>query len=313
MRRSIDKVGTLLDPLDDAQFNNTGLVAIKTFRYRMKKLKYFKNIKEVDFILNMPSHPCLLQIYEMIIDDYNFELHVCMESMTQNLNILMRNRNYKFTRSTVKCILSQLLSAINHIHIHGYYHRDIKPDNILIIPTCYYYGSNEGIPPHRQNDVLVVKLGDYGLARSIYDTKISTGYVSTRWYRAPEILLYQGFYSQPVDIWAFGVIALELVNHAPLIAGGSHYDQVLKTIQILGSPLPEYFHPHFHRPLGGFWREAANLAEKCQFQFPLCYGSTYTEIIKERYYDEIIPVASVCLLWDPYARASSEALCGMTY
>jgi len=52
-----------------------------------------------------------------------------------------------------------------------------------------------------------------------------TGYVSTRWYRAPEIILGLE-YSTKIDVWSAGLIMAELYNFGPLISGKSAEDQL---------------------------------------------------------------------------------------
>jgi serine/threonine protein kinase len=64
-------------------------------------------------------------------------------------------------------------------------HRDIKPDNMLI--------SGEDC-----------KLADFGLCREMSNFGPYTEYVSTRWYRAPELLLKVPRYDESVDIFAAG-------------------------------------------------------------------------------------------------------------
>ena len=51
-------------------------------------------------------------------------------------------------------------------------------------------------------------------------------YVSTRWYRAPELLVGDQAYSKPVDIWAIGCMFAELCNGLPLFPGEGDIDQV---------------------------------------------------------------------------------------
>ena len=77
------------------------------------------------------------------------------------------------------------------MHSNGVYHRDLKPENMLF--------SNG-----------VSKLADFGLSKDIRTMPPHTDYVSTRWYRAPEILLHSKNYNHPVDIFAMGCIAAEL-------------------------------------------------------------------------------------------------------
>ena len=60
-----------------------------------------------------------------------------------------------------------------------------------------------------------------GLAREIRSRPPFTDYVSTRWYRSPELLLRSTSYNSPVDIFALGCIMVELYNLVPLFAGNN--------------------------------------------------------------------------------------------
>ena len=86
-----------------------------------------------------------------------------------------------------------------------------------------------------------LKVADFGLAR-LYteknDTKIiaMTEYVTTRWYRAPEVLVGWSHYSSSVDIWAVGCILAELIGRSPLFPGNDSMRQVHLISQFLGKP-----------------------------------------------------------------------------
>ena len=67
----------------------------------------------------------------------------------------------------------------------------------------------------------VVKIADFGLAREIRSRPPFTDYVSTRWYRAPEVLLRSQYYSAPIDMFAMGAIMAELFSLRPLFPGSS--------------------------------------------------------------------------------------------
>jgi cyclin-dependent kinase-like len=83
-------------------------------------------------------------------------------------------------------------------------HRDMKPENLLV------------------SDAGVVKLCDFGFARNCTaKNEQLTDYVSTRWYRAPELLCGDTQYSESIDIWAVGCIFAELHNGLPLFPGES--------------------------------------------------------------------------------------------
>ncbi len=60
--------------------------------------------------------------------------------------------------------------------------------------------------------------------------------MSTRWYRAPEVLLRSRNYNSPIDMWAAGVILAEMFSLEPLFPGTSEIDQLFKICMLLGTP-----------------------------------------------------------------------------
>ena len=90
-----------------------------------------KKVREVKFIMRMAPSAHLIQIFEIFIDNTNFQLHIVMEYMEQNLYQMMKHRKHKpFSYPSLKSILAQLLAGIKHIHSYNFFHRDIKPENI---------------------------------------------------------------------------------------------------------------------------------------------------------------------------------------
>lgn len=82
----------------------------------------------------------------------------------------------------------------------------------------------------------LIKIADFGLAREVRSRPPYTDYVSTRWYRAPEVLLRSTNYSSPIDIWAIGCIMAELYTLQPLFPGRSEIDQIFRCCSVLGTP-----------------------------------------------------------------------------
>lgn len=112
----------------------------------------------------------------------------------------------------------QILQGLAFIHRHGFFHRDLKPENLL----C--------------SGPELVKIADFGLVREIRSRPPYTDYVSTRWYRAPEVLLHSTTYSSPIDLWAVGCIAAEIYTYRPLFPGTTETDQLYKICVIRGTP-----------------------------------------------------------------------------
>lgn len=87
----------------------------------------------------------------------------------------------------------------------------------------------------------VLKLGDFGLAR-IWDAQLDedlSHQVSTRQYRAPELLFAARRYTSAIDIWGVAVIMVELVTLRPLFPSNNDLDQMFKVFQLMGSPTPD--------------------------------------------------------------------------
>lgn len=95
-------------------------------------------------------------------------------------------------------------------------HRDLKPSNILVNENCD------------------LKICDFGLAR-IQDPQM-TGYVSTRYYRAPEIMLTWRKYDAEVDIWSAACIFAEMLEGKPLFPGRDQVHQFSLITGLLGTP-----------------------------------------------------------------------------
>lgn len=117
---------TLMEREDDYNEENifnkrTGLVAVKTMSKRLPLLNDYTRVKEIRFILAIPYHKNLVQVYDIFIDNENFRLHIAMECMDQNLYQLMKlRRGHRFSESTLKSILSQILNGVRHIHRNEY-------------------------------------------------------------------------------------------------------------------------------------------------------------------------------------------------
>jgi meiosis induction protein kinase IME2/SME1 len=178
--------------------------------------------------------------------------------MEGHLYQLIKSRHGRrpFASGLVASIFRQTIQGLHHIHASGYFHRDMKPENILVTTTGHHLYPNlspiapPNAPPEQDVRVLI-KLADFGLAREAGSTQPYTEYVSVRWYRAPEVLLKSSHYSKPIDMWALGAIMAEVVNLEPLFPGKNEADQLFLVTQVLGDPCETYGYDDRGKPLGG--------------------------------------------------------------
>ncbi|KDO23466.1 CMGC/RCK/MAK protein kinase [Saprolegnia parasitica CBS 223.65] len=171
----------------------------------------------------------------------------------------------------------QMLQGLAFMHKHSFFHRDIKPENMLV-----------------KGDV--VKVADFGLAREIRSRPPFTDYVSTRWYRAPEVLLRSTTYNSPIDAWAMGCIMAEMFTLRPLFPGSSEGDQIYKICSVLGNPTH------------ASWPEGMKLAAQMNYRFPQFVSTSLASIIPHAS-PEAIQLMQDFLKYDPNQRpTSSQAL-----
>ncbi|KAL7955274.1 kinase-like domain-containing protein [Trichoderma compactum] len=288
------------------------LVAIKSMKKTFESLAPCLELREVVFLRTLPPHPHLVPALDIFLDPFTKKLHIAMEYMEGNLYQLMKARDHKYLdNASVKSILFQIMQGLEHIHSHNFFHRDIKPENILVSTSAHQDTSNSFrrysalVTPPSTPPTYTVKLADFGLARETHSKLPYTTYVSTRWYRAPEVLLRAGEYSAPVDIWAVGAMAVEIATLKPLFPGGNEVDQVWRVCEIMGSP-GNWYNKAGARVGGGEWREGTRLASKLGFSFPKMAPHAMDTILQTPQWPPALShFVTWCLMWDPKNRPTS--------
>ncbi|KAK3203992.1 hypothetical protein GRF29_106g1289189 [Pseudopithomyces chartarum] len=310
----IARRGTLVCPSFTSMtvVSNASQVAIKTMKKTFDSFQSCLELREVIFLRSLPPHPHLVPALDIFLDPYSRRLHIAMEFMDGNLYQLMKARDHKpMDAHSVKSILVQILSGLEHIHQREFFHRDIKPENILVSTSQ----QNDTSHPFRRYSALMtppstppvytIKIADFGLARETHSKLPYTTYVSTRWYRAPEVLLRAGEYSAPVDIWAVGAMAVEIATLKPLFPGGNEVDQVWRVCEIMGSP-GSWVNKHGQRVGGGEWKDGVRLAQKLGFSFPKMAPHSIDTILQAPQWPaSLANFVTWCLMWDPRGRPTS--------
>lgn len=202
--------------------------------FAMKKVLYaFRNhtdaqrtYREVVYLQQLGQHENILKLHDVLVSANDQHLYIITDLLDSDLSKAMK---CKVLDPVHKILISyQLLRALKYIHSASIMHRDVKPSNILLDASCQ------------------AVLADFGWARSSPCAgqdliNPMTEYASTRWYRAPEMLMGSRWYTVAIDIWAFACVVAEMYLEAPLVKGTSTLDMLTKVEEMLGKPPPEDF------------------------------------------------------------------------
>ncbi|KAK1436000.1 hypothetical protein QVD17_01774 [Tagetes erecta] len=254
--------------------HNGEVVAIKKMKRKYYSWEECMNLREVKSLRKM-NHPNIVKLKEVIRE--NNILYFVFEYMECSLYQLMKDRVKPFSESEIRNWCFHVFQALVYMHQHGYFHRDLKPENLLV---------SKG----------VIKIADFGLAREITSQPPYTDYVSTRWYRAPELLLQSPKYGSAVDLWAMGAIMAELFTLHPLFPGSNEADEIYKICSVIG------------RPTETTWCEGLKLASTINYRFPELAGVDLSALIPSASNEAVNLIAALCS-WNPCKRPTAvEAL-----
>uniref|UniRef100_A0A915AE96 non-specific serine/threonine protein kinase n=1 Tax=Parascaris univalens TaxID=6257 RepID=A0A915AE96_PARUN len=153
--------GTFGEVLLAKKLDTGDKVAIKRMKKKFYSWDEAMALREVKSLKKL-NHPNIIKLREVIRENDN--LYFVFEYMQENLYELMKDRDRYFPEHVIRNIIYQVLQGLAYMHKNGFFHRDMKPENIM----C--------------NGTELVKIADFGLAREIRSRPPFTDYVSTRWY-----------------------------------------------------------------------------------------------------------------------------------
>ncbi|KAL2271888.1 hypothetical protein VTJ83DRAFT_1259 [Remersonia thermophila] len=234
------------------------LVAIKSVELGRLNNKLKENLYSEIKILKTLRHPHIVA------------LHDCVESATHinlimeycelgDLSLFIRKRDKLITNSAthemarkypvapnsglnevvIRHFLKQLASAIKFLRNSNLIHRDVKPQNLLLLPSPQYRENNK---LHKQilsasHDSLtpaaglpslpMLKLADFGFARVLPSTTLAETLCGSPLYMAPEILRYER-YDAKADLWSVGTVLYEMATGRPPFRAGNHVELLRK-------------------------------------------------------------------------------------
>lgn len=186
-------------------------------------------LREIKIIRRL-DHDNIVKVYEVLGPKganlqgelFKFSVaYIVQEYMETDLARLLEQGT--LAEEHAKLFMYQLLRGLKYIHSANVLHRDLKPANIFI-----------------STEDLVLKIGDFGLARIVDQHYSHKGYLSeglvTKWYRSPRLLLSPNNYTKAIDMWAAGCILAEMLTGRMLFAGAHELEQmqlILETIPVI--------------------------------------------------------------------------------
>jgi len=278
--------GTFADVYKAKEKSTGELVAIKVLKRKYKKWEDCLELRECSSLqklhdsslANKPGEENIIKLKQIIFIKKTQTLNLVFEYMKTDLLELMKDQEpNKLSEEQIRDIMYQTLLGLSFMHKYGFFHRDMKPENLLL-------------------NGKKVKIADFGLAREIRSVPPYTEYVSTRYYRAPECILQFTNYNSPIDIWGLGCIMAEMYLHPqPLFCGSNEKEVLFKICSVLGTPTYDT------------WNDGIQQANIVGIRFPTNPGIDLEKIVTGAS-SEAIDLMKQMLKWDPNKRATAKAL-----
>ncbi|XP_066577271.1 dual specificity protein kinase CLK2 [Amia ocellicauda] len=179
------------------------------------------------------KHLCV-QMFDWF--DYHGHMCISFELLALSTFDFLKENNYlPYSISEVRHMGYQLCQAVKFLHDNKLTHTDLKPENILFVNSDFSMTYNvEKKRDERAVKSTAVRVVDFGSAT--FDHEHHSTIVSTRHYRAPEVILELGW-SQPCDVWSIGCILFEYYLGFTLFQTHDNREHLAMMERILG-PIP---------------------------------------------------------------------------
>ncbi|KAJ6161282.1 hypothetical protein N7470_004678 [Penicillium chermesinum] len=233
-------------------------VAIKSVDMSKLNRKLKENLSSEIDILKGLHHPHIVALIEC--HDTTSQIHLVMEYCALgDLSLFIKRRDglatHRYTREmitkypnspggalnevVVRHFLKQLSSALKFLRDRNLIHRDIKPQNLLLCPSPSSYRSGMAqVIPYKGSDnsyepttglasLPMLKIADFGFARSLPTKSLAETLCGSPLYMAPEILRYEK-YDAKADLWSVGTVLFEMVVGRPPFRATNHVELLRK-------------------------------------------------------------------------------------
>jgi serine/threonine protein kinase len=168
------------------------------------------------------DHPNVIHVYG--VDTHRSMVYIVMELFAaQNAKQLLLQEGVEGIAYLVQPIAEQATAALGYLHLQGWIHRDVKPDNFLVNRKAELKLIDFALAERRKG-----LLGKFLPGRS----KIQ----GTRSYMSPEQIRGQGV-DERSDIYSLGCVLHELVSGKPPFTGQTTQDLLTKHLRQSPPPL----------------------------------------------------------------------------
>uniref|UniRef100_A0A1I8GKF5 mitogen-activated protein kinase n=2 Tax=Macrostomum lignano TaxID=282301 RepID=A0A1I8GKF5_9PLAT len=197
-------------------------VAIKRLRRAFKTADDAKRTYREIKILRHINHDNVVTLIDAFTPNRSLSEFTDVYLVTPYLGLNLTNGCLRSHLSPdhIRFLVYQILRGLKYLHSANIIHRDIKPGNLAVTEDC---------------DLRIL---DLGLSRERDDQM--TGYVVTRWYRAPEMMLEWEQYGLQSDIWSVGCVMAEMFKGQPLFPCSIHSDHMIRILSVTGFPDEDY-------------------------------------------------------------------------
>ncbi|KAF2435029.1 kinase-like protein [Tothia fuscella] len=236
------------------------LVAIKSVNVTKLSKKLRDNLEEEVNILKSLHHPHIVALFSC--RESRTQMHLIMEFCELgDLSSFIRKRDSSKLRShpalvdmfnkypcpkegalnevVTRHFAQQIGSALEFMRTRNLLHRDIKPQNLLLVPSAVWtskYGADraplmvdeqqEGKPAGIAS-LPMLKVADFGFARHLPSLTLAETLCGSPLYMAPEILRYEK-YDAAADLWSVGTVLHEMVTGRPPFRAANHMELLRK-------------------------------------------------------------------------------------
>ncbi|XP_038627492.1 dual specificity protein kinase CLK4 isoform X1 [Tachyglossus aculeatus] len=189
--------------------------------------------------LNITDPNSIFRCVQML-EWFDHHGHVCIVFELLGLStydFIKENSFLPFHLDHIRQMAYQICQSINFLHHNRLTHTDLKPENILFVKSDYVVKYNSKMKrDERTLKNTDIKVVDFGSAT--YDEEHHSTLVSTRHYRAPEVILALGW-SQPCDVWSIGCILIEYYLGFTVFQTHDSKEHLAMMERILG-PIPTH-------------------------------------------------------------------------